>query len=78
MHRVQGLFARQAGVLDLRQLMSTFIDHLVIADDESILHRVIVKLRPRIRVRHRDLNGFDVEFLGKCNGVVDGLVGFAR
>ena len=29
-------------------------------------------------MRHRDLDGFDVQFLGEVDGVVDGLAGLAR
>ena len=61
----------------MRQLMSAFIDHLVVADNESVLHRVIVKLGAGIGVRHRNLNRLNVEFFRECDGVVDGLVRLA-
>ncbi len=58
----------------MRQLVAAFVDHLVVADHEAVLYRVIVKLGAGIGVGDGDLNGFDVQFFGEGDRVVDGLV----
>ena len=77
MHGRKYFIRGKAGILNVGQLMSAFIDHLVVADNEPVLHGVVVELGSGIRVRHRNLDGFDVEFLGEGNGVIDGLRRFA-
>ena len=67
----------QAGVLDVGELVSTFVDHFAVFDHESIFDGVVVEFGARVGVGYRDLDGFDVEFFGEGDGVVDGLMSFA-
>src|ERR1700688_1916897 len=74
----QNIVGGQSWILNMRQLVSAFVPHLVVAHHKSVFHRVVIKLSARIRVRHRNLDGLYIEFLGECDGVVDGLVRLAR
>src|ERR1700674_2744049 len=74
MHREENVVGGKPRILDVRQLVSAFIHHLVVAHHESVLHRIVVKLRARISMRHGNLNGFHVQFFGKRDRVVDRLV----
>src|SRR4029077_14265462 len=47
----KNVIRRQAGILNVRQLVSAFIYHFIVADDESVFHRIIVKFGPRISMR---------------------------
>ena len=78
MHRGKNVIRRQSGILDVRQLVSAFIHHLVVAHHESVLHGVVVEFGAGIGVGHRNLNGFHVQLFGERDGVVDGLVRLAR
>ena len=69
--------AGRSGILDLRHLMSAFVDHLGVGDHEAVLHRVVVEFGARVGVSHRHLNGLDVEFLGEVDGVANGFAGLA-
>src|SRR3954447_8177294 len=57
--------------------MAAVIDHLGIGRQEAILHYVFVEFGAGVRVGDGDLNGFDIEFFGERNGVLDGLVSLA-
>ena len=57
--------------------MPLLISHLPGNEISSIL-QVLIKLSPRIRVRHGDLNRFRVQFHGKPYGSFDRLTSFAR
>src|SRR6266700_3761578 len=59
MDRRKNLVRGKPGVLNVGQLMPTFVNHLIVADDEAILHRVVVKLGAGIGMCHGNLNGFD-------------------
>ena len=61
----------------MRQLVAAFIHHFVVAYDEPIFYRVVIKLGSRVSMRNRNLNGLHIKFFGKRDGVVDGLAGFA-
>src|SRR5215813_11346482 len=78
MHHFHHFFGGQIRILNLHHLMSTLVHHLGIRHQESILHDVIVELGAWVRMGHRNLDRFDVEFLGKVNGVADGLASLAR
>src|SRR5581483_9030124 len=78
MHRVEDFFGGQARILNVGQLMSAFIDHLVVGHHESVFHGVIVELGAGISVRHGHLYGFHVKFFGKRDCVVNRLAGFTR
>ena len=67
----------EPGILNVSHLMAAFIHHFGVGDYESALHGVVVELSPRISVRHRDLNSFDVEFFREVDGVADGLPSLA-
>src|SRR5215467_15654037 len=76
-HSRKNIVGRQAGVFNVSELMSAFVDHLAVRDHESVLDGVVIKLGARICVRDGNLNGFDVELLGESNGVVNALVRLA-
>src|SRR5579872_4312455 len=76
-HGLEDFFARQPGILDVGQLVTALIYHLAVRH-EPVAHREIVQFRARVGVRHRDLDGFDVQFLGELDRVLDGLARFAR
>ena len=50
-------------------LVAAFVHHLGVGDHEAVLHGVLVEFGSRIGVRHGNLDGFDVEFLGEGDGV---------
>ena len=57
--------------------MPALVDHLAVGHHEAILHRVLVEFSAGIGMSHGNLDGFNVQFLGEGNRIVDGLVGFA-
>ena len=62
----------------MRDLVAAFVDHLrAFIQDEAVGFGVVVKLGARIGVRHRNLDGFHVEFLGEVDGAANGLLGLA-
>ncbi len=63
--------------MDLRHLVAAFVDHFVVADHEAVLDGEVVKFRARVGVRDGNLDGFDVEFLGKVDRTTNRLVCFA-
>src|SRR5882724_180607 len=77
MHGVQRFFTGQAGVFDLRKLVTAIVNHLGGVHDEAVFLGELEQFGTGVRVRQRDLNRFDVEFLGKLDGLLDGLAGLA-
>ena len=75
-HGFENLGRGQPWVLNVRQLMSTLVDHLGVGDHEAILHRVVVKFGAGIRVSDGYLDGLDIQFLGEVDGATDGFVRF--
>src|SRR3984893_10770882 len=78
MHRAENIVRRQSRILDVRQLVAAIVDHLLILHHEPVADRLVVQFRTRIGMRDRNLDGLNIQFLGKSNGVVDGFVSLAR
>src|SRR5437868_7559763 len=72
MHCAEYLVSGQTGVLDMCQLVSAIVNHVVGLRHEAVANRIVVEFGTGIRVSHRHLYGFNVEFLGERNGVING------
>src|SRR5215469_2579244 len=75
---LQHVFAWQARILNLRQLVAAIIHHALVANDEAVLFGKVIELCARISMGDGDLNGLNIELLGKINSVANGLAGFTR
>src|SRR5580700_10934989 len=71
MHCLENVIRWQTRILNVSQLMSTLIDHLVVADHEAILHRIIVQFGSRVSMSHGNLNRFHIQFLGERDRVTN-------
>src|ERR1700722_2496534 len=77
-HHLKHVVFGQARIFDVRELMSAFIDHGSVVDDETILRGIVIELGAGIGVGDRNLDGLDVKSLGEVDGVADRFLGFAR
>src|SRR6202011_801182 len=60
------------------ELVTSLVHHLVICDHEAVLHGVIVQLGSRIGMSYGNLDGLDIQFFRKLDGVADGLPSLTR
>src|SRR5579859_4194150 len=74
----QNVLARQAGILDLRYLVSAFVNHFFSAKYESILLGVVIQLSTWISMSDTYLDSFNIKFLSKIYSSADRFATFTR
>ncbi len=77
MHHLHDVLGGEAGVLDVRHLVTAAVLHLFVGD-EAVALGVVVELGAGIGVGHGDLDGLAVQDLGEVDCVADGLFGLTR
>ena len=75
--RIHHLVARQARILQVRQLMAARVRQ-GLASQKTFFIREIVEFRSRIGMGQRNLNGFAIELFGVFDCCFDGLPSLAR